>query len=53
MVSTHEERPYGRHVFKAYKIMQEGSLLGGKIRKTRPIFKPLLFAYPSRAYHII
>ena len=29
IVSTLQERPYGRHRFKAYKLMREGLLVGG------------------------
>ena len=31
IVSTLSERPYGKHEFKAYKIMREGLLLGGML----------------------
>ena len=31
IVSTLNERPYGKHLFKAFKLMREGLLLGGMI----------------------
>ena len=34
IVSALHERPYGRHEFKAYKIMREGLLLGGMLTNT-------------------
>ena len=29
IISTLTERPFGRHYFKAYKLMREGMLIGG------------------------
>ena len=34
IISALHERPYGRHEFKAYKIMREGLLLGGMLTNT-------------------
>ena len=31
IVSTHNERPYGKHLLKAFKLMREGFLLGGML----------------------
>ena len=31
IISSLNERPYGRHFFRAYKIMREGLLLGGML----------------------
>ena len=31
IVSTLTERPYGKHNFKAYKILRQGLLLGGML----------------------
>ena len=30
-MSSLNERPYGRHFFKAYKLMREGLLIGGML----------------------
>ena len=35
IVSTLNERPYGRHFFKAFKLMREGLLLGGILTNSK------------------
>ena len=31
IIPTQNERPYGRHIFKAFKLMRESLLLGGML----------------------